>query len=76
MLLQEQIVAEINRIPSDKLAEVYDLIHYFRVGLMHEMQEGPDKSADSFSKRWQGRFKLTEPADDTRMGYLKQRYHL
>lgn len=35
-MLQEQIIAEINQIPGDKLAEVYDLIHYFRVGLAHE----------------------------------------
>ena len=35
-MLQEQIIDEINQIPSDKLAEVYDLIHYFRLGLAHE----------------------------------------
>jgi hypothetical protein len=38
-MLQEQIINEINHIPSDKLNELYDLIHYFRLGLLHEQQE-------------------------------------
>jgi len=33
-MLQEQIIDEIKQIPYDKLIEVYDLIHYFRVGLV------------------------------------------
>jgi hypothetical protein len=36
MLLQEQIIKEINGIPPEKLSELYDLIHYFRLGLLHE----------------------------------------
>jgi len=35
-MLQEQIIAEIKQIPDDKLAEIYDLIHYFRLGLGQE----------------------------------------
>ncbi len=38
-MLQEQIIHEINNIPSNKLNELYDLIHYFRLGLLHEQQE-------------------------------------
>ena len=38
-MLQEQIINEINHIPSDKLSELYDLIHYFRLGLLYEQQE-------------------------------------
>jgi len=30
-MLQEQIIDEIKQIPNDKLVEVYDLIHYFRL---------------------------------------------
>lgn len=33
MLLQQQIMQELQDIPEDKLAEIYDLIHYFRLGL-------------------------------------------
>ena len=38
-MLQEQIIDEIKQFPADKLAEVYDLIHYFRLGLLHEKQQ-------------------------------------
>lgn len=36
MLLHEQIIKEIKGIPPEKLSELYDLIHYFRLGLVHE----------------------------------------
>ena len=38
MILQEQIIEEIKQIPNDKLVEIYDLIHYFRLGLSQEKQ--------------------------------------
>ncbi len=37
-MLKERLIEEIKQIPSDKLAEVYDLVHYFRLGLAHEQQ--------------------------------------
>ncbi len=36
--LQAQLIEEIKQIPSDKLAEIYDLIHYFRLGLSQAPQ--------------------------------------
>ena len=36
-MLQQQIMQEIQDIPDDKLAEIYDLIHYFRLGLNKEV---------------------------------------
>ena len=38
MILQEQIFEEIKKIPNDKLVEIYDFIHYFRLGLTQEQQ--------------------------------------
>lgn len=35
-MLQEKIVDEIRRIPNSKLPKLYDLIHYFRLGLSYE----------------------------------------
>jgi len=35
-MLQQQIMREIQDIPDDKLAEIYDIIHYFRLGLNKE----------------------------------------
>jgi hypothetical protein len=36
MILHEQIIEEIKQIPDDKLVEIYDLIHYFRLGVTQE----------------------------------------
>jgi hypothetical protein len=33
IVLIQKIVEELQDIPEDKLAELYDLIHYFRLGL-------------------------------------------
>ena len=35
-MLIQKIVQELQDIPEDKLAEIYDLIHYFRLGLRRE----------------------------------------
>jgi hypothetical protein len=35
-MLIQKIVQELQDIPEDKLAEIYDLIHYFRLGLDRE----------------------------------------
>lgn len=32
-MLIQKIIKELQDIPEDKLAELYDLIHYFRLGL-------------------------------------------
>jgi Protein of unknown function (DUF2281) len=37
-MLEQQIIAELKKIPEHKLAEIYDLIHYFRLGLAQENQ--------------------------------------
>jgi len=35
-MLIQKIVKELQGIPEEKLAEIYDLIHYFRLGLSKE----------------------------------------
>lgn len=35
-MLIDKIIQELRDIPEDKLAEIYDLIHYFRIGLEKE----------------------------------------
>ncbi len=42
-MFQEKIIAEIKQIPDEKLAEIYDLVHYFRLGLLQERQVLPVK---------------------------------
>ncbi|MEE3716054.1 hypothetical protein V2H45_04745 [Tumidithrix elongata RA019] len=38
-MLIQKIVQELQDIPEEKLAELYDLIHYFRLGLGQERKQ-------------------------------------
>jgi hypothetical protein len=38
-VLIQKIFQELQDIPEDKLAEIYDLIHYFRLGLGQEQTQ-------------------------------------
>lgn len=49
-MLQDQIIDEIKQIPSNKLAEVYDLIHCFRLGLKHEADVLPKQRPIGLAK--------------------------
>jgi len=40
-MLQEQIANEMQLIPDNRLSEIYDFIHYFRLGLTHEKNFPP-----------------------------------
>ncbi|POZ51574.1 hypothetical protein [Methylovulum psychrotolerans] len=75
-MLQEQIFDEIKQIPSEKLAEIYDLIHYFRIGLLHGQTTAAKPLAQSFSERWRGQFNMGDETDDACLDYLQQRYQL
>jgi len=35
-LLKEKIIQELQNLPKDKLSELYDIIHHFRLGLEQE----------------------------------------
>jgi hypothetical protein len=38
-MLIQQIMQELQALPEEKLAEIYDLIHYFRLGLTQEIDQ-------------------------------------
>jgi hypothetical protein len=38
-MLIQKIIQELQDIPEEKLAELYDLIHYFRLGLGQESKQ-------------------------------------
>jgi hypothetical protein len=46
-----KIFEEIDLIPEDKLSEIYDLLHHFRLGL--EAAKNRDKSVMQFAGSWQ-----------------------
>jgi len=39
MQIQQQIIQELADIPEDKLAGLYELIHYFKLGLIKEKKQ-------------------------------------
>ena len=41
-MIIEKIIDELNKIPEDKLDQIYELIHYFRLGLNQEEFTDPD----------------------------------
>ena len=44
-MLQEQLLEEIKQVPDDKLTELYQLAHDFRLGLLDETRARKETSA-------------------------------
>lgn len=65
-MLEQQIIAELKQIPEHKLAEIYDLIHYFRIGLAHENQvkKIPDRQPGSLMRLGKSQNKTFSIPDD------------
>jgi len=62
--LQIQLIEEIEQIPEEKLPEIYDLIHYFRLGLIQEKSKKQTTKkipAFGFAK---GTFKMAADFDE------------
>lgn len=51
LLTQEQILQEIQLIPQEQLAVVYEILHYFRLGL--ETTQSQPKSVMQYAGCWQ-----------------------
>ncbi len=45
-MIQDDIINELKYIPEAKLIEIYDLIHYFRLGLNHEAAKQSSQEKD------------------------------
>ena len=41
-MIIQKIIDELNEIPEEKLTQIYELIHYFRLGLNQEKAIDPD----------------------------------
>ena len=69
--IEEKIQVELKNIPKDKLHEIYDLIHYFRIGIRKEKIEDVKSlrlaSEQKFAELWK------EENDDVWESYIKRR---
>jgi hypothetical protein len=66
MMLEQQIIAELRQIPEHKLAEIFDLIHYYRLGLVHEnkVKKASDRQPGSLLRYAQSQNKTFRIPDD------------
>lgn len=42
--IKEKIIREVEKIPKDKITELYDVIHFFRIGIESRKKEVKDRS--------------------------------
>ncbi len=49
--LQDKVIAEIQRVPEDKLTELYEVIHFFRLGV--ETVNSGSEEIMQFAGCWQ-----------------------
>jgi len=41
--IKEKIIREVEKIPKDKITELYDVIHFFRIGIESRKKEVKDR---------------------------------
>jgi hypothetical protein len=56
--LPDKLYKELSLIPADKLSELYDIIHYFRMGIEYEAQQKPPRQ----SGQLKGMFEVDDAA--------------
>ncbi|OQY30711.1 MAG: hypothetical protein B6I38_06955 [Anaerolineaceae bacterium 4572_5.1] len=51
-ILKDKVIREINLLPEEKLLEVYNFIHYFRIGAESEKSKIAESSLLSYAGSW------------------------
>jgi hypothetical protein len=66
MILQKQLFEEIELIPTEKYAEIYDFLHYLRLNLSQEKIKSTQKTPKKIPKFGfaKGTFKMAEDFDE------------
>ena len=52
LAIRNKLLKEINLLSEEKLKEIYDLIHFFRLGLQKSKSKGKSKSIMTFAGIW------------------------
>ena len=50
--IRAKVIEEIQHMPEEKLDELYDLLHFFRVGLQHTPASSSDNAVMAFAGCW------------------------
>lgn len=53
LAIRNKVLKEINLLPEEKLKEIYNLIHFFRLGLQKGKSKSKNKSIMNFAGIWQ-----------------------
>ena len=51
-VIREKVIEEIQHMPEDKLDELYDLLHFFRIGLQQAPASSSDNAVMAFAGCW------------------------
>jgi len=60
--LPDKLYKELALIPADKLSELYDIIHYFRMGIEYEAQQFNQQKPPRQSGQLKGIFEVDDAA--------------
>ena len=60
--LPDKLYKELLLIPADKLSELYNIIHYFRMGIEYEVQQANQQKPPRQSGQLKGMFKVDDDA--------------
>ncbi len=71
LLLKDKVLQEIDLIPEERLAEVYNFIHYFRLGL-EKSEIGELKPILTFAGCWKD---MSDEMFDDLAAEIRQRRH-
>ncbi len=51
--LRVKVIEEIQQIPEDKLGELYDVLHFFRIGLQQKPTSSHENTVMAFAGCWE-----------------------
>jgi hypothetical protein len=50
--LRVKVIEEIQQMPEEKLGELYDVLHFFRIGLQHTPASSSEQAVMAFAGCW------------------------
>ena len=72
LMIKDKVIQEINLIPEDKLADLYNFIHYFRLGL-ETSAHNENKQTLAFAGCWR---EMPDETFSAFMSEITERRHL
>lgn len=68
--LRVKVIEEIQQMPEDKLGELYDVLHFFRIGPQQQPASSHENAVMAFAGCWED---MTDEEFDTLLGDIATR---